>query len=69
MSSEPDDGPVQEFELDDSNTFSFLPGPMAGVTCPACFKNMLLKEVISDGECNSCGAELELTLSIRSAQN
>jgi hypothetical protein len=53
---------AQAFELDSENTFSFLPGPMAGVACPACFRDILLKDVIEDGECNSCGAVLELTL-------
>ena len=65
MSSETVDGRAQEFELDGENTFSFLPGPMVGVACPACFKDTLLKDVIAQGECNSCGAELELTLTAR----
>jgi DNA-directed RNA polymerase subunit RPC12/RpoP len=38
---------------------------MAGVACPVCFRDILLKDVIADGECNSCGAELELTLKAR----
>lgn len=62
MSTEPADGRGRTFELDSENTFSFLPGPTAGVACPACFKDILLKDVISEGECNSCGADLRLTL-------
>lgn len=62
MSTEPADGQAQTFELNSDNTFSFLPGPMAGVACPACFKDILLKDVIAEGECNSCGVDLELTL-------
>ena len=65
MSTEQADGSTQTFELDSENTFSFLPGPMAGVACPACFRDILLKDVIADGECNSCGADLELTLTAR----
>ncbi len=70
MSSEPADGiggngSEGSFTLDDGNTFSFMPGPMTGVTCPACFRDQLLKEVIARGECRSCGAQLELTLSVR----
>ena len=65
MSTEPADGRARTFELDSENTFSFLPGPMAGVACPSCFRDMLLKDVISNGECNSCGAGLELTLTAR----
>lgn len=52
-----------EYTLTESNTFSFLPGTMTGVTCPACFKDQLLKEVIATGECTHCDATLELTLS------
>lgn len=66
MSTEPADGRARTFELDSENTFTFLPGPMAGVACPACFKDTLLKDVIAEGECNSCGADLELTLTARS---
>ena len=68
MSSEPagtDDGVAprgQEFTVTRDNTFEFMPGPMTGISCPACFRDMLLKDVIREGECNSCGAELELTL-------
>jgi hypothetical protein len=68
MSSEPvgtDDGigqRVQEFTVSGNNTFEFLPGPMTGISCPCCFKDMLLKDVIRQGECNSCGADMELTL-------
>ena len=65
MSTEQADGSAQTFELDSENTFSFLPGPMAGVACPACFRDILLKDVIADGECNSCGADLKLTLTAR----
>lgn len=64
MSTEPtSSGGSAELTLTDANTFSFLPGPMAGATCPACHRQILLKEVISDGACNSCDARLELTLS------
>lgn len=52
-----------EYTLGESNTFSFLPGTMTGVSCPACFKDQLLKEVIRAGECRHCGTALELTLS------
>lgn len=67
MATEPAGGRAQAFELDIENTFSFLPGPMAGVACPACFRDVLLKDVIERGECNSCGAALELTLTARPA--
>jgi len=63
MPTEQADGRARTFELDSENTFSFLPGPMAGVACPVCFKDTLLKDVIAEGECNSCGAALSLTLS------
>lgn len=56
-------GGSAELTLTDANTFSFLPGPMAGATCPACHRQILLKEVISAGACNSCDAPLDLTLS------
>lgn len=65
ISTEWADGPAQVFELDLGNPFSFLPGPMAGVACPACFRDVLLKDVIANGGCNSCGAVLELTLTAR----
>ena len=55
----------QSFVLDEQKTFSFIPGPMLGVSCPACFKDQLLKEVVSRGVCTQCGAELELTLTAR----
>jgi DNA-directed RNA polymerase subunit RPC12/RpoP len=67
MPAEPTDRSTTACQLDSDNTFSFLPGPMAGVACPACFRDILLKEVIESGECNSCGAELELTLTATSA--
>lgn len=68
MSTEPaSSGRSAELTLTDANTFSFLPGPMAGATCPACHRQILLKEVISGGECNSCEASLELTLAVRSS--
>lgn len=57
--------PEQSFTLDEENTFSFVPGPMLAVTCPSCFKNQLLKEVVARGSCTSCGADLELTLTAR----
>lgn len=67
MSTEPpSSGGSTELTLTDANTFSFLPGPMAGATCPACHRQILLKEVISGGECNSCDAPLELTLTASS---
>jgi hypothetical protein len=68
MSSEPasgDDGNLggsQEFTVTRQNTFSFMPGPLTGISCPHCFRDMLLKDVIREGECNSCGTSLELTL-------
>ncbi|SDF75671.1 hypothetical protein [Halorientalis regularis] len=68
MSSEPagtDDGAgprVQEFAVTQNNTFEFMSGPLTGISCPCCFKDMLLKDVIRLGECNSCGAGLELSL-------
>jgi len=52
----------QEFTVSRQNTFEFMPGPLTGISCPCCFKDQLLKEVIRTGECNSCGAGLELTL-------
>lgn len=60
------DGNAQgtEFTLTAENTFGFLPGPMTGVSCPSCFKDQLLKEVISEGSCTHCGATLELTLAV-----
>ncbi|AQL44074.1 hypothetical protein BV210_15790 [Halorientalis sp. IM1011] len=73
MSSEPagtDDGVApreQEFTVTRNNTFEFMPGPLTGISCPCCFKDMLLKDVIRAGECNSCGADLELTLTARDA--
>lgn len=48
--------------MTDENTFAFLPGTQTGISCPNCFRDMLLQEVIHRGECNSCGADLELTL-------
>jgi hypothetical protein len=69
MSSEPagsdeavQDGPVQEFTVTPENTFEFMPGPLTGISCPQCFRDMLLKDVIRKGECNSCGADLELSI-------
>jgi hypothetical protein len=55
----------QSFTLGEGNTFSFLPGPMLGVSCPACFHDQLLKEVVSRGACTHCDTELELTLTAR----
>jgi uncharacterized protein (DUF983 family) len=74
MSSEPagtDDSVEprgQEFTVTDDNTFEFMPGPLTGISCPSCFKDMLLKDVIRLGECNSCGADLELTLKARDVE-
>lgn len=65
MSTGPADGETREFELTEANTFSFMPGRMAGVTCPSCFCEMLLKEAIAEGECNSCGTELSVTLTVK----
>lgn len=58
-------GARQSFVLDAGNTFGFVPGPMLGVSCPACFKSQLLKTVVTGGVCTQCGTELELTLSAR----
>ena len=58
-------GVEQSFTLDEANTFAFIPGPMLGVSCPACFKSQLLKELVAGGVCTQCGSELELTLSAR----
>jgi hypothetical protein len=58
-------GSHQSFTLGTDNTFSFLPGSMLGVSCPACFRDQLLKEVVARGECTQCGADLELTLTAR----
>lgn len=58
-------GARQSFVLDERNTFGFIPGPMLGVSCPACFKSQLLKEVVTGGVCTQCGADLELTLTAR----
>lgn len=63
MATEPArSGMSTELTLTDANTFSFLPGAMAGATCPACHRQILLKEAISGGECNSCESPLEVTL-------
>ena len=59
-----DDG-LMEFVLDHDNTFDALPGTMTAVSCPSCFNQQLLKEVIHGGRCRSCDADLELTLSVR----
>jgi hypothetical protein len=56
---------TMEFVLDGDNTFGALPGAMTAVSCPSCFNQQLLKDVIDRGTCRSCGAELELTLSVR----
>jgi hypothetical protein len=58
-----DGGNRMEFVLDEGNTFGALPGAMTAVTCPACLRQQLLKEVIDRGECTACGTTLELTLS------
>jgi uncharacterized protein (DUF983 family) len=59
-----DDGGM-EFVLDRENTFGALPGTMTAVSCPSCFNQQLLKDVIDTGTCRSCGADLELTLSVQ----
>jgi hypothetical protein len=74
MSSEPaatDDDVVdgQEFAVTQQNTFEFLPGPLTGIACPCCFKDQLLKDVIRDGECASCGASLELSITAKTDGN
>ncbi|MFB6084635.1 MAG: hypothetical protein ABEJ94_10365 [Halorientalis sp.] len=75
MSSEPagtDDGAVpreQEFTVTGDNTFEFVPGPLTGISCPCCFRDVLLRDVIREGACNSCGAELELTLTARADES
>ncbi|MFC7227446.1 hypothetical protein N0B31_08530 [Salinirubellus salinus] len=55
----------QSFTLDADNTFQFLPGPMLGVSCPTCFRDQLLREILSTGVCTHCGTELEVTLTAR----
>lgn len=60
-----DDGGM-EFVLDRDNTFGALPGTMTAVSCPSCFNQQLLKDLIDSGTCRSCGTDLELTLSVRS---
>ncbi|MFD1589064.1 hypothetical protein ACFR9U_18950 [Halorientalis brevis] len=68
MSSEPDEqndvraGQVQEFSVTRENTFQFMPGPMTGISCPCCFHDQLLRDIIERGECRSCGADLQLSL-------
>ncbi|WP_255195585.1 hypothetical protein [Halorarius litoreus] len=52
------------YTLTERNTFGFLPGPMTGVSCPSCFKDQLLRDIITEGTCKHCGASLELTLSV-----
>lgn len=56
--------PTAQYSLTEQNTFGFLPGPMTGVSCPACFKDQLLRDIINDGACKHCDASLELTLSV-----
>ena len=71
MSSEPAEssdsraGSVQEFNVTPENTFQFMPGPMTGISCPSCFRDQLLRDVIEHGECRSCGADLQLTVKTR----
>jgi len=55
-------GTHQSFTPGTDNTFGFLPGPMLEVSCPACFRDQLLREILSRGVCTQCGATLELTL-------
>lgn len=64
-SSDPSAGPVQEFNVTRENTFQFMPGPMMGISCPSCFHDQLLRDIIEVGECRSCGAELQLSLKAR----
>jgi len=52
----------QEFTVSRQNTFEFMPGPLTGISCPNCFRDQLLKEIIRRGECTQCGTSLELTL-------
>ena len=59
-----DGAPTARYTLTESNTFGFLPGPMTGVSCPSCFKDQLLRDIISDGACKHCGSALELTLAV-----
>jgi hypothetical protein len=59
-----DDGGT-EFVLDRENTFGALPGTMTAVSCPSCFNQQLLRDVIEGGRCRSCDAELELRLSVQ----
>ncbi|MFC6835279.1 hypothetical protein [Halomarina ordinaria] len=51
-----------EVALSESNTFRFLPGAMDGVSCPCCFRDLLVREVIERGACTGCEASLELRL-------
>jgi hypothetical protein len=53
-----------EFVLDRDNTYGALPGTMTAVSCPSCFNQQLLKDVIHTGRCRSCDADLELTLTV-----
>lgn len=61
-----DRGDAMEFVLDRGNTFDALPGAMTAVSCPSCLNQQLLKDLIETGTCRSCGADVELTLSVRS---
>jgi hypothetical protein len=54
-----------EVTLTGENTFGFLPGPRQGVSCPNCFHDQLLAELIHGGECRSCGATVRVTLEVR----
>ena len=58
-------GNGHEVTLTEENTFGFLPGPMRGVSCPSCFHDQLLGELISDGECRACGATVDVRLEVR----
>lgn len=60
--------PGHEVTLTEQNTFGFLPGPMRGVSCPNCFRDQLLSELISGGECRGCGAEIDVRLEVRSGE-
>lgn len=66
-SSDGQAGQRQEHEvaLTEGNTFGFLPGPMQGVSCPSCFHDQLLRDLISSGECRSCDAEIDVKLEVR----